>query len=75
MEYLSTLTSAGLAIFLVLAAIPIIPNLWSIRHAMYHNFATAQEKMIWLGAVVFVPVFGGLAYIVFGRKRVTGKIG
>jgi len=74
MEYLSTLTTAGLAVFLVLAAIPIIPNLWAIRHALYHNFATNQEKMLWIGAAVFIPVAGGLAYIFFGRGRVTGKL-
>jgi hypothetical protein len=30
---------------------------------------TPAEKMAWLGAAVFVPVLGGLAYLVFGRKR------
>jgi hypothetical protein len=74
MQYLATLSTTGLAVFLVLAAIPIIPNLWAIRHAMLHNFATSQEKMIWIGAAVFIPVAGGLAYIFFGRKRVTGKM-
>jgi len=74
MNYLSTLSPAGLAVFLVLAAVPIIPNLWAIRHALYHHFASNQEKMLWIGLAVFIPIVGGLAYIFFGRGRVTGKM-
>ncbi len=74
MEYLSTLTTGGLITFFIVAAIPILPNLWAIRHAMFHTFATNQEKMMWIGAAVFIPVLGGLAYIFFGRKRVTGRM-
>jgi hypothetical protein len=74
MHYLASLSPTGLTVFLVLAAIPIIPNLWAIRHAMFHTFATGQEKMLWIGAAVFIPVAGGLAYVFFGRGRVTGKL-
>ncbi|MBF0481755.1 MAG: PLDc_N domain-containing protein [Desulfovibrionaceae bacterium] len=74
MEYLSSLPATGLAVFFALAAIPIIPNLYAIRHAMLHHFATQQEKMLWIGAAVFIPVLGGLAYVFFGRRRAAGKM-
>ncbi len=60
------------AFHLILLALPILPNLWSIWHAFHHSFSSAQERLIWVCVGVFVPVIGGIAYILFGRKRVTG---
>ena len=58
---------------LVLAAsllvLPMLPNLWSIWHIFNHDFRTPQERLAWLGAAVFLPVLGGLAYILWGRKH------
>lgn len=65
-------TSLGgnqLAVTLVLLAIPILPNLWSIWHAFHRDFPTVQEKMAWVMACTFVPVLGGIAYILIGRRR------
>lgn len=55
----------------VLLALPILPNLWSIWHAYNHEFATPLEKVIWMVACVFIPVIGGLAYVLFGLRRVV----
>jgi hypothetical protein len=56
-------------VFLVLAVIPILPNLWCIYHAFNREFPTVAEKMAWIGLGVFVPVIGGLIYLIWGRKR------
>jgi transposase len=56
-----------LALFVML--LPMVSNLWSIQHAFYREFPTPQEKMGWIAVAVFIPVFGELAYIFFGRKR------
>ncbi|NMC47838.1 MAG: PLDc_N domain-containing protein [Desulfovibrio sp.] len=58
-----------MALFSILAFLPAIPNLWAIWHCFRREFPTPAEKMTWLGVAVFVPVLGGLAYLVFGRKR------
>lgn len=58
-----------LLLFLVITAIPILPNLWSIWHAYNRDFPTVNEKAIWMAICVFVPVLGGLAYLIFGRPR------
>ena len=58
-----------MALTLVLLALPILPNLWSLWHAFHRDFATSQEKMLWVGVCIFVPVLGGLAYFFFGRRR------
>ncbi len=50
--------------------LPILPNLWAIWHIFKNDFRTPQEKMGWIGACVFLPVVGGLAYVLSGRKRV-----
>ena len=58
-----------MALVLVLLALPILPNLWSLWHAFHRDFQTSQEKMLWIGVCVFVPVLGGLAYVFVGRRR------
>ncbi|MDY7002314.1 MAG: PLDc N-terminal domain-containing protein [Thermodesulfobacteriota bacterium] len=63
------MSAEQIILFLVLLAVPILPNLWSIWHAFYRDFPSPTEKMIWLGLAVFIPVLGGLAYIIWGRRR------
>lgn len=58
-----------LLLYLILLAIPIIPNLWCIWNAFQREFPTVNEKMAWIGVGVFVPVLGGLAYLFIGRRR------
>lgn len=54
---------------LLLLGIPAIPNLFGIWHAWGRVFPTQQERLIWLGVCVFVPVIGGVAYLIFGMRR------
>ncbi len=62
--------SAGQMLLLALVVIvPITPNLWAIWHCFHRDFPSVNEKMIWLGLAVFVPVVGGLGYLLIGRKR------
>lgn len=49
--------------------LPMLPTFWSIWHIWNHSFITFQRKMLWLAFVVFVPVIGGLVYIVWGRGQ------
>lgn len=62
-----------LALFFIVTAVPILPNLYAIWHAFHRVFPSDKEKMTWLGICVFIPVLGGLAYIFVGRKRALGK--
>ncbi len=50
-------------------ALPILPNLWAIWHVRGHYFPTEQEKSLWFVLVVFIPVIGGLAYLLAGLRR------
>lgn len=54
---------------MALLALPILPNLWAIWHAMRHEFPGEREKYWWTLGVVFVPLLGGLAYLLFGLRR------
>ena len=60
---------------LALLALPILPNLWAIRHAMRHEFPGEREKYWWTLGAVFVPVLGGLAYLLFGLRRGKPAVG
>ena len=61
----------------VLVLLPILPNLWSIWHAMRHDFPGEREKYLWTMAAVFLPLLGGMLYLLFGwrRSRPTGAGG
>ncbi len=63
------LPTSQLVLILGLLTLPILPNLWAIWHSFHSEFATPQEKMVWIAVSVFLPVLGGLAYLIWGRKR------
>lgn len=54
---------------LLLLGIPAIPNLFGIWHAFHRVFPTPNERLIWMAICVFVPVVGGVLYLVFGLRR------
>ena len=62
------------ALILILIIIPILPNLWAIWHAYRSVFPSTVEKMAWVMVGIFFPVFGGLVYLFYGRKRSSGKV-
>lgn len=41
-------------------------NLWDIWHVFNHTFETSLEWVLWMVACVFVPVLGGMVYVLFG---------
>ena len=56
---------------LMMLVLPILPNMWSLKHCFHHDFPTEKEKQRWMMACVFLPCIGGLAYILVGRKRAS----
>ena len=52
-----------------LLSLPILPNLWSIWHAMRHEFPGEREKYLWTMAAVLLPFIGGMLYLLFGWRR------
>ena len=44
-------------------------SLWSIWDAFHRDFGSSNEKLAWIQLAVLVPFLGGLAYLLFGRKR------
>ena len=49
--------------------LPALLNLCCIWHAFYLTFDTHLERVLWMVACVFVPVLGGVAYVLFGWRR------
>ena len=54
---------------IALLFLPALLNLWGIWHAFNHTFETPLERVLWMVACVFVPVLGGVAYVLFGWRR------
>ncbi|MBQ9407050.1 MAG: PLDc N-terminal domain-containing protein [Desulfovibrio sp.] len=59
---------------ILVALLPMLPTFWSILHVWKHEFATPQERALWLVLVVFLPVLGGLVYLVSGRKKALRRL-
>lgn len=59
--------ASALTIFLLM--LPALLNLWAIWHAMKHAFPLEKERMLWVLAGIFLPLLGGILYLLFGLKR------
>ena len=58
-----------------LLIVPILPSLWSIWHIWSHDFNDdAQRKVLWLILTVFIPVIGGIIYIIAGRRHAGARV-
>ena len=62
------MTAAAILKFFALGLFA-IPNLFGIWHAFHRVFPTPQERLIWIGVCIFVPVIGGICYLIFGFRR------
>ena len=56
---------------LAMLVVPILPNMWALKHAFHHDFPTEKEKWRWMMACIFLPCIGGLAYIFVGRRHAS----
>ena len=52
-----------------LLMLPAIINLWGISHATRHSFPGENERTLWVVACIFLPVLGGVLYLIFGLRR------
>jgi hypothetical protein len=59
-----------LAAKLALLALPMALNWWGIWHIQRHEFSGPAVKALWFCACVFLPVAGGVAYMLFGCRQV-----
>jgi len=44
-------------------------SLYAIWDAFHRDFGSNNAKFGWIQLAVMVPFLGGLAYLIFGRKR------
>lgn len=54
---------------LALLFAPALINLWGIVHAFRHAFPVPAERVLWIALCVFIPLLGGVVYLVFGMRR------
>ncbi len=58
-----------IALIILVLLVPVIPNLWAIWHIFHCDFPSTQEKMLWIAISVFLPILGGILYLIKGRKK------
>ena len=66
---LPPLTTGQLAMLAGVLLLAILPNYIAIWQSFHRVFPTPLERMFWFLLAIFVPVLGGLVYLVWGRKR------
>jgi len=47
----------------------LVSSLYAIWDAFHRDFGSSNAKFGWIQLAVMVPFLGGLAYLIFGRKR------
>ena len=47
----------------------LVISLYAIWDAFHRDFGSSNAKFGWIQLAVMVPFLGGLAYLIFGRKR------
>lgn len=52
-----------------LLMLPALINIWGISHAARHSFPRENERALWIAACIFLPVIGGVLYLIFGLRR------
>ena len=70
-ELIDIFRSLPWAVWVLILTLPVL-NLWAICHAALRTFPSGpQERILWVMLAVFIPVLGGIAYLVFGLKRAS----
>ncbi|MEA4855786.1 MAG: PLDc N-terminal domain-containing protein [Solidesulfovibrio sp.] len=66
---LPSMTTGQIALLAGVLILAILPNYIAIWQSFHREFPTPLERMFWFLLAIFVPLLGGLAYLVWGRKR------
>lgn len=66
---LPPLASSQWALILGIVAVFAAISLYAIWDANHRDFGSPTAKFGWIQLAVMVPFLGGLAYLIFGRKR------
>lgn len=66
---LPPLAPGQMAVLAGLLILAILPNYIAIWQSFHREFPTSLERVFWFLLAIFVPLLGGLAYLIWGRKR------
>ncbi len=66
---LQALSSSQIGLLLGGVGVFAAVSIYSIYDAFNRDFGSSNAKLGWIQLAVLVPFFGGLAYLIFGRKR------
>ena len=63
------MSTMQMAIAIGVLVLAILPNYIAIWQSFHREFPTPLERMFWFLLAIFIPVFGGLVFLIWGRKR------
>uniref|UniRef100_I2Q0S6 Cardiolipin synthase N-terminal domain-containing protein n=1 Tax=Desulfovibrio sp. U5L TaxID=596152 RepID=I2Q0S6_9BACT len=66
---LPSMAPGQMALLITLLVLAILPNYIAIWQSFHREFPTPLERMFWFLLAIFVPMLGGIAYLIWGRKR------
>ncbi len=68
-DHLSQVTPMQWALVLGIVAIFLTISFISIWDAFHKEFNSVNEKVAWIQICIFIPVLGGIAYLLIGKRR------
>ncbi|GAB5527836.1 MAG: hypothetical protein Roseis2KO_57080 [Roseivirga sp.] len=60
---------AGILVILFIVLIPAILWIWALVDIIRSDFADSTNKIVWILAIIFLPVIGALLYLLIGRRQ------
>lgn len=66
---LPAMTTTQMALAIAVLVLAILPNYIAIWQSFHREFPSHLERMFWFLLAIFIPLLGGLAFLIWGRKR------
>jgi hypothetical protein len=70
----ATIGFSEIVLLLFFLAVPVGLWLWALLDLLSSEFENSTNKVIWLFAVTFLPVLGGLLYLLIGRNQKVSSL-
>jgi hypothetical protein len=67
--FIGGIGGSEIMLLLFFIGIPTILWLWALIDLLTSEFTSSTNKLIWVVVILFLPVLGGILYLLIGRKQ------
>ncbi len=70
---MQSLSLSQWVLLIIILFLPMIPTFWAIIDLARRETSAIYLKFFWFALVVLVPCFGGISYLLLGRKSLAKR--